>query len=175
VSKKERRWAIEQVGAHGWTVHHENAKGLPADAVWLWSAPRLAAQDTEQPEPLPREGGLHDPPVLNGSAAGTVTNVRPIRVVLDARFSGEPSYDVLAAMGDALMEALIDAGATDPFVSVDAAAPSLLVEVVVEAESQAGALAAGAAVIDTALRAAGVEKRAAMQGSRARTEDLVSA
>jgi hypothetical protein len=113
--------------------------------------------------------------VLNRPGEGTVTYVRPIRVVLDAQFSGEPSYDVLAALGDALMEALIDAGATDPFVSVDAAAPSLLVEVVVEAESQAGALAAGAAVIDAALRAAGVEKRAAMQGSRARTEDLVPA
>ncbi len=104
-----------------------------------------------------------------------MTSVRPIRVVLDAQFSGEPSYDVLAAMGDALMEALIDAAATDPFVSIDAATPSLLVEVVVEAESQAGALAAGAAVIDTALQVAGVEKRAAMHGSRARTEDLVPA
>jgi hypothetical protein len=96
-------------------------------------------------------------------------------VVFVAHFSGEPSYDRLAAMGDALMGALIDAGATDPFVSVDAAERSLLVEVVVEAESQAGALAAGAAVIDTALRAAGAEKQAAIQQSRARTEDLVPA
>jgi hypothetical protein len=47
--------------------------------------------------------------------------------------------------------------------------------VVVKAESQAGALAAGAAVIDTALRAAGVEQRAAIHGSTARTEDLISA
>jgi hypothetical protein len=96
-------------------------------------------------------------------------------VVLDAHFSGQPSYDTLAAMGDALMEALIDGGATDPFVSIDAGTGSLLVEVVVEADSQAGALAAGAGVIDTALRAAGVEKQAAMQESRARTEDLVPA
>jgi hypothetical protein len=96
-------------------------------------------------------------------------------VVFDARFSGEPSYHTLAAMGDALMEAPIDAGATDPFVSVDAAERRMLVEVVVEAESQAGALAAGATVIDTALRAARVEKQAAIQQSRARTEDLVPA
>jgi hypothetical protein len=104
-----------------------------------------------------------------------VTAVRPIRVVLDAHFSGEPSYETLAAMGDALMEALIDGGATDPFVSIDAGSHNLLVEVVVEAGSQAGALAAGAAVIDSALQAAGVESRAAMQESRARTEDLVPA
>jgi hypothetical protein len=104
-----------------------------------------------------------------------VTPLRLIRVVFDAHFSGEPSYDTLGAMGDALMGALIDADATDPFVLVAAAERSLMVEVVVEAESQAGALAAGAAVIDTALWAAGVEKQAAIQESRARTEDLVPA
>jgi hypothetical protein len=78
-------------------------------------------------------------------------------------------------MGEALMEALIDAGATDPFVSIDAGSGSLLVELVVEAESRAGALAAGAAVIDTAVRAAGVEKRAGLHGSTARTEDRIPA
>jgi hypothetical protein len=82
--------------------------------------------------------------------------VRPVRIVLDAQFLGESSYDALVAMGDALMDALIDAGATDPFVSVDAGTRSLLIEVVVEAEGEAGALAAGAAVMDAAL-AAGVE------------------
>ncbi|MGH2393736.1 MAG: hypothetical protein ACRDGH_09640, partial [Candidatus Limnocylindria bacterium] len=86
--------------------------------------------------------------------------MRPIRVVFDAKFPGESSCGTLAAIGDAPMEAMIDAGATDPFVSIDAGTRSLLVEVVVEAESQAGALAAGAAVIDTALRAAGVAERA---------------
>lgn len=49
----------------------------------------------------------------------------------------------------------------------------LLVEVVVEADSQAGALAAGAAVIDTAFRAGGEEQQAAIHGSTARTEDLI--
>ncbi|MGH9229343.1 MAG: hypothetical protein ACRD07_11580 [Acidimicrobiales bacterium] len=76
-------------------------------------------------------------------------------------------------MGDALTEALIDADATDPFVSINAGTGSLLVEVVVEAESEAGALAAGAAVIDTALRAAGMERRAAVHRLVARTEDLI--
>jgi hypothetical protein len=104
-----------------------------------------------------------------------VTPVRSIRVVFDAQFSAESGYDTLAAVGDALMAALIDAGATDPFVSIDAGTGSLLVEVVVEAESQAGALAAGAAVIDTALRAAGLEQPAALHGSTARTENLVPA
>jgi hypothetical protein len=104
-----------------------------------------------------------------------VTPVRPIRVVLDAQFSGESSYDALAAMGDALMDALIDAGATDPFVSVDAGTRSPRIEVVVEAEGEAGALATAAAVMDAAQRAAGVEKRAALYGSRARTEDVVPA
>ncbi len=78
-------------------------------------------------------------------------------------------------MGEALTEALIDADATDPFVSINAGTGSLLVEIVVEDESQVGALAAGAAVIDTALWAAGAEKQAAMQESRARTEDLIRA
>jgi hypothetical protein len=109
------------------------------------------------------------------ASRSTLKPVRPIRVILDAKFSGEPSYDALAAMGDALMEAFIDVGATDPFVSADAEARSLVVEVVVDAESQAGALSAGAAVIDAALTAAGVEKQAAMHSSRARTEDLVPA
>jgi len=102
-----------------------------------------------------------------------VTPVRPIRVVFDAQFSAESSYGTLSAIGDALMEALIHAEATDPFVAIDAGTGSLLVEVVVEAESQAGALTAGAAVIDTALRAAGVEQRAAPHGSTARTEDPI--
>jgi hypothetical protein len=141
----------------------------------LWQALGVAAQDTEQPESLSGEGRLHDQPVLNRSSRGTVMSVRPIRVILDAQFSGEPDYEALAAMGDALMEALIDVGATDPFVSADAEARSLVVEVVVDAESQAGALSAGAAVIDAALTAAGVEKQAAMHSSRARTEDLVPA
>jgi hypothetical protein len=96
-------------------------------------------------------------------------------VVFNAQFSGESSYRTPAAMGDALMACLIDSGTTDPFVSIDAGTRSLLVEVVVEAESQAGALAAGAAVIDTALRAAGVEQRAALRRSAARTEDLIPA
>jgi hypothetical protein len=96
-------------------------------------------------------------------------------MVLDAQFSGESSYDAFAVTGDALMDALIDAGATDQFVSVDAGTRSLRIEVVVEAEGEAGALAAGAAVMDAALRAAGVEKRAALYGSRARTEDVVPA
>jgi hypothetical protein len=104
-----------------------------------------------------------------------VAPVRPVRIVLDAQFSGESSYDALVAMGDALMDALTDAGATDPFVSVDAGTRSLLIEVVVEAEGEAGALATGAAVMDAALWAAGVEKRAALYGSRARTEDVVPA
>ena len=102
-----------------------------------------------------------------------VTHVRPMRVVFDAHFSVESRYDTLAAMGDALMESLIDAGATDPFVSIDAGTGSLLVEVVAEADTQVGALAFGAAVIDAALRAAGVEERAALRESVARTEDLV--
>jgi hypothetical protein len=102
-----------------------------------------------------------------------VTLVRPIRAVLDAEFSAELDDDGLAAMGDALMTALIDGGAIDPFVSIDAGTDSLLVEVVVEAEGQAGALGGGAAVIDTALRAGGVEKRVALRGSMVQTEDLV--
>jgi hypothetical protein len=43
----------------------------------------------------------------------------------------------------------------------------------VEAEGQAGALGGGAAVIDTALQAGGVEKRVALHGSTVRTEDVV--
>lgn len=101
--------------------------------------------------------------------------VRPIRVTFDAEFSAEPGDDGLAAMGDALMEALIDVGAIDPFVSIDTGTSSLLVEVVVEAGSQAGALGAGVAVIDTALQAGGVEKRMALRGSTVRTEDIVTA
>jgi hypothetical protein len=101
--------------------------------------------------------------------------VRSIRLTFDAHLSGEPRDDALAAMGDALMGALIDADATDPFVSIDAGTGSLLVEVVVEAESQAGALAAGAAAIDMALRSAATEERLAVHGSTARTEDLVPA
>jgi hypothetical protein len=101
--------------------------------------------------------------------------VRPIRVLFDAQFPTESSYDALAAMGHALMEALIDAGATDPFVSIDGGTRSLQVEVIVKAESQAGALAAGAAVIDTAVRAAGVEQRVALHGSTAHAEDLTPA
>lgn len=42
--------------------------------------------------------------------------VRPIRMTFDAEFSAEPD-DGLTAMGDALMEALIDVGAVDPFAS----------------------------------------------------------
>lgn len=99
---------------------------------------------------------------------------RSIRLVFDTQFSAESSYDTLAAMSDALMEALIDAGATDPFVSIDAGTRGLLVELVVMAESQAGALAAGAAVIDTAVRAAGAEERAVLHGSTARTEEVIS-
>lgn len=95
-------------------------------------------------------------------------------MTFDARFSGEPSCDTLAAMGDSVLDALIDAGSTDPFVSIDAGTGTLLIEVVVEAEGQAGALAVVAAVIDTALRAAGVEQRVAIHGSTARTEDLIT-
>jgi hypothetical protein len=43
----------------------------------------------------------------------------------------------------------------------------------VEAEGQAGALGGGAAVIDTALQAGGVEKRVALHESTVRTEDVV--
>jgi hypothetical protein len=60
-------------------------------------------------------------------------------------------------------------------VSIDTGTSSLLVEVVVEAGSQAGALGAGVAVIDTALQAGGVEKRMALRGSTVRTEDIVTA
>jgi hypothetical protein len=76
------------------------------------------------------------PPGDRGVSASrsTLKSVRPIRVILDAQFSGEPSYNALAAMGDAVMEALIDVGATDPFVSADTEARSLLVEVVVAEE-----------------------------------------
>jgi hypothetical protein len=101
--------------------------------------------------------------------------VRSIRIVFDAHFSGELRDEVLAAMGDALMGALIDADATDPFVSIDAGKGSLRVEVVVEAENEFGALAAGAAVVDTAFRVVGVEQRAAIHGSTARTEDFILA
>jgi hypothetical protein len=76
-------------------------------------------------------------------------------------------------MGDALMAALIDGGAIDPFVSIDAGTNCLLVEVVVEAEGQAGALGGGAAVIDTALQAGGVEKRVTLRRPTVRTEDVV--
>lgn len=101
--------------------------------------------------------------------------VRPIRVVLDAHLAGQPGVEVLASVGDALMESLIDAGATDPFVSMDAARGALMIEVVVEADSHPAALAAGATLIDGALRAAGVEDRSADAGFTARTEDLVPA
>ncbi|MGH9111592.1 MAG: hypothetical protein ACRDZN_04735 [Acidimicrobiales bacterium] len=101
--------------------------------------------------------------------------MRPIRVVLEAHMAGEPGHGVLAALGDALMESLIDAGAEDPFVSIDAGTGSLLVELVVRADSQAGALAAGATRIDAALQAANVEDRTVMDGSTAHTENLVPA
>ena len=78
-------------------------------------------------------------------------------MTFDAEFSAEPGDDGLAAMGDALMDALIDAGATDPFVSDDAGTRSLLIEVVAEVEGEAGALAAGAAVMDGGAAAGGVE------------------
>jgi hypothetical protein len=46
VSRKERRWAIDQVAEHGWTVHHENAKGYlqmrcgcGRHLVWLHKTP----------------------------------------------------------------------------------------------------------------------------------------
>jgi hypothetical protein len=54
-----------------------------------------------------------------------VTPVRPISVVLEADFSAEPAEDGLTAMGDALLAALIDVGAIDPFVSIDARTNSL--------------------------------------------------
>ncbi|HET6753368.1 MAG TPA: hypothetical protein VFH23_05400 [Jiangellaceae bacterium] len=50
---------------------------------------------------------------------------------------------------------------------------SLLVDVVVEAEGQAGALRGGAAVIHTALQTGGVGKRVALRASMVRTEDVV--
>jgi hypothetical protein len=96
-------------------------------------------------------------------------------VTVDAEFSAGPGDDVLTAMGDALMEALIDVGAIDPFVSIDTGTNSLLVEVVVEADSQAGALGGGVAVIDAALQGAGAQKRVALHGATARTEDIVPA
>ncbi len=99
--------------------------------------------------------------------------MRLIRVTFDAKFSAEPGDDGLAAMGDALMEALIDVGAIDPFVSIDTGTNSLVVEVVVEAEGQAGALGGDVGVIDTALQAGGIEKRMALRGSTVRTEDVV--
>jgi hypothetical protein len=99
--------------------------------------------------------------------------MRPIRVVVESQFVTESSEGRLAAMGDALMEALIDAWATDPFVSIDRGRHSLLVEVVVQGENQPNALAGGAALIDAALRAAGVEQTVALHRSKARAEDLV--
>jgi hypothetical protein len=59
-------------------------------------------------------------------------------------------------------------------VSIDTGTNSLLVEIVVKAQSHAGALGGGVAVIDTALQAGGVEKRMALRGSTVRTEDVLS-
>lgn len=57
--------------------------------------------------------------------------------------------------------------------SIDAGTSSLLVDIVVEVEGQAGALRGGAAVIHTAPQAGGVDKRVALRASTVRTEDVV--
>jgi hypothetical protein len=92
-------------------VHHENAKGYlqmrcgcGRHLVWLHKAPSSPNHFREKVAYMIRV-------VLNRPVAATVTYVRPIRVVLDAQFSGEPSYDVLAATGDALTFTLTIEGA----------------------------------------------------------------
>jgi dihydroxyacetone kinase DhaKLM complex PTS-EIIA-like component DhaM len=86
-----------------------------------------------------------------------VTTMRAVQVVLDGKLVAEPPQaggiprQVLDALADAVMEALIDADAEDPFVFIDASTSTLQVEIVVRAETQTEAFARGIQLIDSVL------------------------
>jgi hypothetical protein len=73
----------------------------------------------------------------------------------------------LPDLADAVMEALLDSGAEDPFVFTDGSIPSLHVEVVMEASTQTDALARGVQQISEALTAAGVSAPVLTPSARA--------
>jgi hypothetical protein len=115
--------------------------------------------------------------------AGTFGDVRKLTVVLVARLA-EPvpalCEEGLAVLfgdaTDALMAALIDLGAEDPFVFADAGAPALRVEVVAEGDTEPEALSAGVGVIAGAFgRAADALDVLGVGSVSAHTVDLVSA
>lgn len=76
-------------------------------------------------------------------------------VILEGEFA--QSVDDLSDFADAVMEALIDLGAEDPFVFTDAGGPSFRVELVASGHTQTEALASGVQVISEALTTVGIQ------------------
>lgn len=81
--------------------------------------------------------------------------------------------DGLPEFADAVMEALLDRDAEDPFVFTDAGGPAFRVELVAEGRTQTEALAKGVQLISEALTGVGLEPPVLTPSARA--EDLAAA
>lgn len=99
-----------------------------------------------------------------------MTSVDKYTVILEGRLA---EVGNLPDFADAVMEALLDLHAEDPFVFTDEGGPTFRVEVVAQGDSQTGALARGVQVISEALASVGVE--APVLTPSARTEGLAAA
>lgn len=93
-------------------------------------------------------------------------------VILEGRLAGVES---LPDFADAVMGALIDLRAEDPFVYADATGPTIRAEVVVDAATQTVALSQGVQTISAALETVGVGAHPVVHSPSARAEDLVPA
>lgn len=81
-----------------------------------------------------------------------------IEVSLEAVLCEDDCTDEqVSATFDSVMEALVDAGAEDPFVGGSVASRQLEITVVVDVDSEAAALDKGMAVIKRALQRTGLE------------------
>jgi hypothetical protein len=95
----------------------------------------------------------------------TVVHRNAFEVSIDGRLRGAGG---LGAVADAVMDALIDAEAVDPFVYIDERTRSLRLDLVVVAVTEGAAVTGGVQQVLAALGAAGVGDRVAVDPRTAR-------
>lgn len=110
--------------------------------------------------------------MLHATGRDAAIGVPKYTVILEGRLDGVGS---LPDVADAVMEALLDLHAEDPFVYADATGPTIRAEVVVDAATQTVALSQGVQTISAALETLGVGAHPAVHSPSARAEDLVPA
>ena len=88
-----------------------------------------------------------------------MTNVAKVQLVVEGPLGGDSDDEALSRVGDAVMDALIELGVEDPFVSISAEPHATIsIHVVVKASSGSQALAIGMPLVEKAMLAAGYEQ-----------------